>query len=71
MNEKGQISTPQLRNRLVDFDESRTWKLPTMQNFISIRRCGWSRRIAKSKTLPLSLKRQFPGFMFHQVVQRH
>ena len=38
-----------------------SWRPPTMQNFISIRWCGWSRRIPN---LPLPLKRQFPGFMF-------
>jgi len=61
---------PQLRKRSVDFDEIRTisWKPPTVQNFISIRRYGCSRRMP---SLPLSLKRQFPGFMFPQVVQRH
>jgi len=71
--DKGQISTPTAPKPLHWFwwnSNLRTtsWRPPTRQNFLSIRRCRWSRQIP---SLPLSLKRQFLVFTFPQVVQKH
>jgi len=71
---KWQILTPTAPKPLNQFWRNlnlrpASWRPSAMQNFISIRRCVWSRRIPSMTEM--TEKTQFPGFTFSQVVQRH
>jgi len=69
---KDKFLPPQLQNCLVDFDEIRTLELPlkTMHHTkFHFDPTMWV--VLRIRSLPLTLKSQFPEFIFPQVVQRH